>query len=58
MRKVDALAERRAALVVDEEERHTLRTVGGGHAQHPGLQELGLARAGGAAHECVGALGA
>ena len=56
VRQVDAVGERGAALVVDEEERHPVRAVRRGHAQHPGLQELALARAGGAADEGVRAL--
>ena len=56
VRQVQAVRERGAALVVDEQEAHPVRAVGRGHAHHPGLQELGLAGAGGAADEGVRAL--
>ena len=57
VRQVDAVAERRAALVVDEQEGEPLRGVGHGHAEDPGLQQLGLAGAGGAADEGVRPVG-
>ena len=56
VRQLDAVGERRAALVVDEQERDPIGAVLRGHAEHPRLQELGLARAGGAADEGVRAL--
>jgi hypothetical protein len=56
VRQADAVGEGRSALVVDEEERHALGAVLGGHAEHPRLQELALARAGRAADEGVRAL--
>ena len=58
VRQVDALGERGAALVVDEQEGQRVRAVAGGHAQHPRLQELALAGAGGAADQRVRALAA
>ena len=56
VRQLDAVGEGRAALVVDEEEGHPVGAVLGGHAEHPGLEELALARAGRAADERVRAL--
>ena len=56
VRQVDAVGERRAALVVDEEERDAVGAVLGRHAEHPRLQELALAGAGRAADEGVRAL--
>ena len=53
VRQLDAVRERGAALVVDEEERHAVGTVRRCHAEHPRLEELRLARAGGAADEGV-----
>ena len=53
VRQVDAVPERRAALVVDQQERDPLRAVRGGHGQDPGLQELALAGACGAAEQRV-----
>ena len=58
VRQVDAVAERRATLVVDEQEGHPLRGVRGRHAEDPGLEELALAGAGRAADEGVRAVGA
>ena len=57
MRQVDAVPERRSALVVDEQERQPLRRVGHGHTQDPGLEQLGLARAGRAADQGVRTVG-
>ena len=57
VRQGGALRERRAALVVDEQERHPVRAVLRRHAEHPRLQELALARAGRPADERVRALG-
>ena len=56
VRELDAVGERRAALVVDEQERDAVGAVLGGHAEHPRLQELALARAGRAADERVRSL--
>ena len=53
VRQVDALLERGAALVVDEQERHPLRAVHRGQPDDQRLQELGLAGAGRAGDEGV-----
>jgi hypothetical protein len=58
VRQVDAVGERRAALVVDEQERDARWAVHRGHAEHPALEELALAGARGTADERVRALGA
>ena len=58
VRQGHAVGEGGAALVVDEEEGDAVGAVLGRHAEHPGLQELALARAGGAADERVRSLGA
>ena len=54
--QLDAIGEGCPALVVDEEERQPVGTVGSSHAQHPGLQELRFARARRAPDEGVGAV--
>ena len=53
VRQLDAVRERGTALVVDEEERHAVGAVRRCHAEHPRLEELRLARTGGAADEGV-----
>ncbi len=53
VRQLDALGERRATLVVDEQERHPRRAVHRRHAEHPRLQELALARSGRSADQRV-----
>jgi hypothetical protein len=58
MRKPGAVTERRPALVIDEEERHPLRAVGGGQAHHPGLEKLRLAGPGGPTDQGVRAMSA
>ena len=56
MWQAGALAEGRAALVVDEDEAEVVRSVGRREAGDEGLQQLGLAGAGGAADERVGSV--
>ncbi len=56
VRQVDAVGERGAALVVHEEERDAIGAVLRRHAEHPRLQELGLAGSRRAADERVRAL--
>ena len=58
VRQLDAVAEGRAALVVDEQEGDALRRVRGGHAEDPRLEQLGLAGTGRATDERVRAVGA
>ena len=53
VRELDAVGERRPALVVDEEERDPVGAVLRRHPEHPGLEELGLAGAGRSADEGV-----
>ena len=53
VRQVDAVLERRAALVVDEHEGHLVRPVGDRERGDQGLQQLGLAGAGGAGDQAV-----
>ena len=50
-------AERGAALVVDQHEVHRIRPVGHGERADQGLQQLALARSGGARHQQVRPLG-
>ena len=57
VRQVDAVAEGRPTLVVDEQEAEPLRRVRHGHAEDPRLQQLGLAGAGGATDQRVRAVG-
>jgi hypothetical protein len=56
VRQADAVLERAAALVVDEHERHRVRPVGHRQCGHDRLQQLGLARAGGAGDQAVRAV--
>lgn len=56
VRQLDAVGEGAAALVVDEQERDAIGAVRCRHAEHPRLQELGLAGAGRAADERVRSL--
>ena len=56
VRQLDAIGERRAALVVDEEEGDAVGAVRGRHAEHPRLKELRLAGAGRPADEGVRSL--
>ena len=56
VRQVDALGEGGAALVVHEQEGHSVRRVFRGDAHDPGLQEFALARPGRAADEGVRAV--
>jgi hypothetical protein len=53
VRQAHAVLEGRPALVVDEEEVHPRRAVRARHAEDPGLEELRLPRAGGAADQAV-----
>ena len=55
--QLHAITEGGAALVVHEQERHPGRAVGNGQGRHPALQELALARTGGAPHQRMGTLG-
>ena len=56
VRQVRALLERAAALVVDQDEGHLVRPVGDGERGDEGLQQLGLAGAGGAGDQRVRAV--
>ena len=57
VRQPGAVAERRAALVVDQDEGHLVRPVRQGQPGDQGLQQLGLARAGGPGDQGVRAVG-
>ena len=56
VRQVDAVLERRAALVVDQHERHRVRPVADRERGDDRLQQLGLAGAGGAGDQAVRAV--
>ena len=57
VRQFHAVGKSRATLVVNEQEGEPVRTVGGGHAQDPRLQELGLSGTCGSTHQGVRTFG-
>ncbi len=57
VRQIDAVLEGGTALVIDEHEAHRVRSVRHRERGHQALEELGLARAGGAGHQTVWSVG-